>query len=105
VTGVSAQPGAGDTRSIYSLSAAEAGACIRGQFAGVDADVCLITGTGMPGLRLLAELTAEHDCPALNSNLCLAWHCLNSAGIALNERAPSAGFPLLGGWLDELDRL
>jgi maleate isomerase len=101
----SAQPQSGDTRSIYSLSSQEAGAAIRDLFSDVEADAYLVTGTGMPGLRLLGELSEAHGRPALNSNLCLAWHCLRRAGIAANERAPTPAFPLLGGWADEIDIL
>ena len=104
-SGGSVQPGSGDTRSIYALGAARAGEAIRAQFAPVEADVYLVTGTGMPGLRLIAQLAAERGRPALNSNLCLAWYCLRRAGIPLNERAAGDGFPLLGGWVDDLDRL
>lgn len=105
VTRGSVQPDAGDTRSIYALQGAAAGRVIRDLFEGVEADVFLVAGTGMPGLRLLTELTQEHGVPALNTNLCLAWYCLQTAGSPLNERAPSEDFPLLGGWADEIDQL
>jgi maleate isomerase len=105
VTGGSVQPQSGDTRSIYALQGAAAGGVIRSMFEGVEADVFLITGTGMPSLRLVSELTEERHRPVLNSNLCLAWHCLQRAGIAANERGPSKDFPLLGGWKAAVDRL
>ena len=101
----SVQPETKDTRSIYALRAGPAGAAIREAFAGVDADAWLITGTGMPGLRLLAELTETTGKPALNSNLCLAWRCLEEAGSPLNERAPGPGYPLLGGWAERIPSL
>ena len=105
VVGGSVQPDTGDTRSIYALQGASAGRAIREFFGGVEADAFLITGTGMPGLRLLADLTQESGGPVLNSNLCLAWHCLEKAGVPLNDRAPGGNFPLLGGWTDGIDRL
>ena len=105
VAGGSVQPRSGDTRSIYALSGPQAATSIRALFAGVEADAYVVTGTGMPGLRLLAELATEHGRPALNSNLCLAWNCLRRAGIPLDGRAPTADFPLIGGWTDGIDEL
>ena len=59
-----------DTRRIYALGddAAEAA------FARLDtsrADAVLISGTGMPSLRLIADMKPR--VPVLSSNLCLAW--------------------------------
>ena len=105
VTGGSVQPDSADTRSIYELHEDAAGRSMRQMFDDVEADVLLITGTGMPSLRLLCELTGAHDRPALSSNLCLAWQCLRAAGIAPNERGPSDAFPLLSGWQDSVHRL
>lgn len=105
VTGGSVQPRSGDTRSIYALKGFEAGNVVREMFRGVEADVLLITGTGMPSLRLVSELTDEQQRPVLSSNLCLAWECLRRAGITANERASSERFPLLSGWREALDRL
>lgn len=104
-SGDSVQAASGDTRSIYALSGAQAGELIRRQFREVEADAYLVTGTGLPGLRLIADLGAEHGRPALNSNLALAWYCLQRAGIALGDRQPGDGDTLLGGWIDDLDTL
>jgi maleate cis-trans isomerase len=60
-----------DTRRIYGLTAADAEAGL----AGLDtrqADVVLISGTGMPTLQAIAD--AAGPLPVLSSNLCLAWH-------------------------------
>lgn len=104
VAGGSLQPDTTDTRSIYALDYAGTADAIREIFARADADVHLITGTGMPSLRLLAELSSEGHV-ILTSNLCLAWRCLHRGGIPLNEREPEGAFPLLGGWADEVKRL
>lgn len=103
--GSSVQPDAGDTRAIYALQGDEAGVAIRRMFDGVEADVLLITGTGMPSLRLVAELSAEQSVPVLSSNMCLAWECLRRADISFNERSPGKPFPLLDGWQAGLDSL
>ncbi len=57
VTRTSVQPDVVDTRSIYALDGAAAGEAIRSAFEGVEADAWLVTGTGMPALKLLAGLT------------------------------------------------
>ena len=69
---LSLQPQMEDTRAIYEVSGADAGGSIARAFEGTDADVLLITGTGMPGLQALADLQRLTGKPALNSNLCLA---------------------------------
>ena len=59
-----------DTSGIYALgsgAAIEAAAQVR------DADVILITGTGMPSLAALDRLNAPGRVPVISSNLCLAW--------------------------------
>ncbi|AHE54445.1 maleate cis-trans isomerase family protein [Sphingomonas sanxanigenens] len=59
----------GDTRGIYALGSADAGAALaRADLAGVDA--VLLSGTGMPSLPLIAD--ADLGVPLLSSNLCLA---------------------------------
>ena len=70
-----------------------------------DADIFMITGTGMPGLQAIVDLQKSTGRPAMNSNLCLAWGCLKAADIPLNERTPQAEFPLLGGWENEISKL
>ena len=102
---VSLQPRMTDTRAIYDVSGAAAGRKLIEEFDGVEADVFVITGTGMPGLQAIVDLQRASGQTVVNSNLCLAWACLKVAGIPFNERAGSKKFPLLGGWKDEIRRL
>jgi maleate isomerase len=92
-----------DTRAIYGLSPEIAAEQIRTRWYSRKADVYLITGTGLPTLRLVAELSEVLPGPVLSSNLCLAWATLLEAGIDLAERGPSAAAPLLSGWENRLD--
>jgi maleate isomerase len=92
-----------DTRAIYGLSPEIAAEQIRTRWYSRKADVYLITGTGLPTLRLVAELSEVLPGPVLSSNLCLAWATLLEAGIDLAERGPSAAGPLLSGWENRLD--
>jgi maleate isomerase len=73
---------AGDTRGIYELQSADA-AAVLDRVDRHNADVVLLSGTGMPTLPLL-RARANSTPPVLSSNLCLAWR--------LNRR--------LSGWLD-----
>jgi maleate cis-trans isomerase len=64
-----------DTRRIYSLDHDAAAAA----FAKLDtskADAVLVSGTGMPSLRLIASVKSA--VPVLSSNLCLAWRLSDS---------------------------
>jgi len=88
----------GDTREIYSLDVTALIDRIADHWSSVDADVYLITGTGMPTLPLIDSLSGHMPGPVLSSNLCLAWSCLRSAGIHPAERAATAALPLLAGW-------
>jgi maleate isomerase len=102
---VSVQPEMQDTRAIYRIRHEEIAARVRSALAGIKADAIVITGTGMPGLRLTCELQDAAGLPAVNSNLCLAWACLRAAGADPGPRAPDPGFPLLGGWREGLASL
>lgn len=101
----SAQAAMGDTRSIYALHGDAAASAIGDIFRDVEADALVITGTGMPSLRLVAQLSEEHTVPVLSSNLCLVWQCLQRAGISAGEHAPAGPYPLLGGWGTNLSSL
>ena len=92
-----------DTRAIYGLSPEIAAEQIRTRWHSIKADAYLITGTGLPTLRLVAELSGVLPGPVLSSNLCLAWATLLEAGIDLAERGPTAAMPLLAGWENRLD--
>ena len=102
---VSVRPDMGDTRAIYKVSGADASRMIGAALDGVSVDAVVITGTGMPGLQAVHDLQQTLQVPVFNSNLALAWACLNAAGVPLNERSPQTGFPLLGGWHEEISRL
>lgn len=102
---VSVQPEMSDTRAIYGIFGREASEQIARELEGADADVIVITGTGMPSLNAIVELQERFGIPVFSSNLALAWSCLRSAGVALNERSPDQKFPLLGGWAGELGSL
>lgn len=58
-----------DTRNIYALRS-DAARPVATEFRRMDVDAVLISGTGMPTLRLIAE--AEQAPQLLSSNLCLA---------------------------------
>lgn len=69
-----------DTRGIYRLSSAR----VLDIFATLDlkgAQAVLMSGTGMPTLRAIAQLSLQHsNLPLLSSNLCLAWALDKAAG-------------------------
>ena len=60
-----------DTRLIYNLRSADALGALQ-TFDPGDADVILLSGTGMPTLAALAPAEAQFGRPVVSSNLCLA---------------------------------
>jgi maleate isomerase len=102
---VSLDPGQGDTRAIYGLSPRDAAERIKYRWQNRQADAYLITGTGLPTLRAVAELSEMLPGPVLSSNLCLAWATLQVAGIDLGALAPTTHMPLLAGWEARIDQL
>ena len=102
---LSLDPAQGDTRAIYDLSPAAASQHIRARWQNIEADAYLITGTGLPTLRIIAELSETLPGPVLSSNLCLAWATQQVAQIAPAELAPTTRMPLLAGWEGCLERL
>jgi maleate isomerase len=70
-----------------------------------DAEVVLMTGTGMPTLPAMPALTERTGKPILSSNLCLAWALLDELGLAESAPPRYPGEVLLGGWVPRLDRL
>jgi maleate isomerase len=89
--------GGGGEHGIYALTTETVLAPARAFHVG-NADAVLVSGTGMPSLRLILALEAERKIPVLSSNLCLAW------ALAKGTRATSAGpeSRLYGGWGDRL---
>jgi len=102
---VSLDPGQGDTRAIYGLSPRDAADRIKSRWQNRQADAYLITGTGLPTLRVVAELSETLPGPVLSSNLCLAWATLQVAGIDPGALAPTTHMPLLAGWEARIDQL
>ena len=95
----------GDTRAIYALDGAAAAKSIGEHWSKIEADAYLITGTGLPTLPFIADLTRTTGKPVLTSNLCLAWCCLKTANIEFGEHHPNKDMPLLAGWEPAVARL
>jgi maleate isomerase len=53
---------------------------------GVDADLCFISCTAIRSAGLIADLEADLGMPVLTSNQVMAWHALNSLGVAIDVR-------------------
>ena len=93
-----------DTRAVYRIrapmviEAAEALDTSR-------ADVVLLSGTGMPTLRVIPQLAQRTGKPVLSSNLCLAWAMLRSAGVTPQAPCVAEGESLYGGWAERAARL
>ena len=98
VDSISVQPDMGDTRAIYDIRGEEAATLIKSALKPATADAIVITGTGMPALKALVTLQKQFGIPVFNSNLALAWACLNRLGIPPGNRAADTTFPLLSGW-------
>ena len=58
------------------------------------AQAILLTGTGMPSLRVILELEPAYGVPVLSSNLCLAW----ALGTITAQGGPGPESRLYGGW-------
>jgi len=63
-----------------------------------DADAVVLTGTGVPTLRAIAQIAHLSGKPVLTSNLCLAWASLRALGLTESLPAPGCGEFLYGGW-------
>jgi maleate isomerase len=68
-------------------------------FDAMGADAILVSGTGMPSLRIILALGKSQTLPVLSSNLCLAWALAKPRGKA--EAGPES--PLYGGWAARLE--
>ena len=69
------------------------------------ADIILVTGTGMPVLPAIEPLYQRTGKPVLCSNLCLAWALLDELGIAGLAPPANPWETLIGGWTLRLTRL
>lgn len=81
-------PALTDTHDIYELGGADALAALRGVERN-GADAVLISGTGMPTLRVLREAARETELPVISSNLCLAWALLRAGAPTLAVALPT----------------
>jgi maleate isomerase len=90
---------AGEKHGIYALTTPSVLSAAR-QFPSGNADAILVTGTGMPSLRIILELEKERAIPVLSSNLCLAW------SLTRKNAVPTVGSEsrLYGGWQERLMR-
>lgn len=98
VTGVlQLSSGATEPHRIYSLtSAAVAETALRFDVQGAEA--VLLTGTGMPSLRVIQQLEPALNRPVLSSSLCLAWALARTVGLG----GPGPESALYGGWTGRL---
>ena len=67
-----------------------------------EAEAVVMTGTGVPPLRAIAEVARMSGKPVLSSNLCLAWSLLRKLGLSESLPAPGTGEFLFGGWSTRL---
>lgn len=90
-----------DTRGVYAIRTSSVlKACET--LAGGEADVLLLSGTGMPTLRALKPLRERLGIPVLSSNYCLAWMMLDHLGLL---QPNDDGASLLSGYEPALERL
>ena len=61
-----------DTRNVYDIGSADAVAAAL-RLKRRDMDALLLSGTGMPTLRAIGQISRAFGKPVLSSNLCLAW--------------------------------
>ena len=61
-----------DTRNVYNIGSADAVAAAL-RLKRRDIDALLLSGTGMPTLRAIGEISRAFGKPVLSSTLCLAW--------------------------------
>lgn len=93
-----------DTRAVYKIRAPmvhEAADKLDTR----DVDAILISGTGMPSLRVMPSLALRTGKPVLSSNLCLAWALLRETGVSCEPPRADLGETLMGGWVERAARL
>ena len=88
----------GDTRQIYGQNPGAVAAKMLASDPG--ADVGLITGTGLPSLSIIKQVTGASGRVVLSSNLCLAWRLLLEVDQLPLSPESLDGYPLLSGWLN-----
>lgn len=80
-------PALTDTHGIYELTSNDALAALR-RLERAQAEVIVMSGTGMPTLRALRAARTEFPLPVVSSNLCLAWALLRLAAPTLAAQTP-----------------
>ena len=70
-----------------------------------NADVIVVTGSGMATLPAVAPLSERTGKPFLCSNICLAWALLDELGLTYLAPPEHPGEVLIGGWTPRLSRL
>jgi len=93
-----------DTVSIYGLNSSGLLAAAEA-LQTEQADVILVTSTGMPILPAIEALFQRSGLPVLCSNLCLAWALLDTLGLADLAPPKAPWETLIGGWTARLARL
>ena len=93
-----------DTRAVYKIRAPMVQAAAQ-QLDTRDVDAILISGTGMPSLRVIPSLALRTGKPVLSSNLCLAWALLRELGIDIEPPRAEEGESLIGDWVERTARL
>ena len=78
--------GMADTRGIYTLGSADARATAA-ELRATQVDAVLLSGTGMPSLKLVADSASKAGPPVISSNYCLALKLCEVAGIPLPSQA------------------
>ena len=66
------------------------------------ADAIILTGTGVPTLRSIGEISARSGKPVLSSNLCLAWYLMKQLKLGASLPPPGPGESLYGGWIGRI---
>ena len=90
-----------DTRAVYKMRAPMIMKAAE-KLDSSAADAILMSGTGMPTLRVMAELALSTGKPVLSSNLCLAWALMQETGVELDAARTGIGETLLGGWAERV---
>jgi maleate isomerase len=90
-----------DTRNVYGVGFSDVMNSVA-RLQTDQADVILMTGTGVPTLRAILALSEQTGKPVLSSNLCLAWSLLRTAGAGIP--IADANETLIGGWRSRLQR-